>query len=169
MQVLHRLSDDLPVRKGDVLRLQVVHLTSSFVFGQVSNGVHNSDKRLVKFIAVDCPKDVLVYAYRSDKFVETSEAFLSPQDLQSEYLLGVISATGSKKVGGKRKHTESFKVFSAQVYQTFKFSIELQGESGKRMGMLYQLPDSIAANEGTTVEKVRQKLPLDEYRIHCPS
>lgn len=172
MQALHRLTSDMPVQRGDLLRLQVAHLSSSFVFGQLSRGLLHSRARLLKLVAEDCAHDVLVYAYASDDFKHKSEAFLSPRDSQSEYLLGRIAAAtqppARRRGGSRRSPREAVAVFQAQVHQTFKFSIQL--ESGRRMGMLYQLPDSAAERWPASSEADRAglQLPLDEFRITCP-
>ena len=170
MQALYRLSSDLRVQRGDLLRLQVVHLSNTFVFSEVSNGLHNSHKRLVKFIAVNCVNDVQVYSFRNDLFEEKQEAVLSTKELETEYLLGKITAKSQqpprKKRGKKQKSFEAFTVFPVQVFQMFKFMIQL--DSGKQLGMLYQLPDSTALMPGTEAGRARRELPLDEYRITCP-
>lgn len=182
MQALYRLPEDMVVAPGDILRLQAVHLTSGFVFGVVSNGLLNSDARLVKFIALDCVNGVQVFAFCNDKFeyIETEEATLSPEDIQNEYLLGTITAktrTHPQQVPRRRKSrkkisplpTEAFTVLPARVNQMFKISVLL--ESGKRLGMLYQLPDSNLHERGSVSaqELAKREIPLDEYRITCPA
>lgn len=179
MQALYRLPSDLHVRPGDFLRLQAVRLTSSFVFGEVSRGLVNSDARLVKFVAEHCVNDVQVYAFHDDKFEYNAaqEVPLSSAVMQSEYHLGTIVVQppveeAKRRRGGRQKkrssQPESFTVLHARVHQIFKFSILL--ESGKRMGVLYQLPDSSDRGSswgGSAEERARQRLPLDEHVISC--
>ena len=168
MQALYRVPNDIYVNHGDILRLQVVHLSNRFVFGDLSNVHQNSDSRLIKFIAINCINDVYVYAYKNDNFEEKDSVYLTPEHIKNEYLLGKIDSAdhyvkrSTTKLG---KASEPFKVFRARVHQMFKFKLSL--EAGNQMGLLYQLPDSTEDIEDT-VKKFQKRIPLDEYRIVCP-
>jgi hypothetical protein len=177
MQMLYRLSEDMVVRQGDLLRIQIVQFKNQYVVSNVGQGRNNRDARLLLFRAVNCSSAVQVFSYsvlltehqRSQQVgLDGSSADagrstppqLIPEDMKrSEYLLGTIP------VG------DAFKVFAVSVYQYFILVVRLP--TGKKFGMWYQLMDSSTttgqSSGHSADDRASAAIPLDSYDIVCPT
>jgi len=160
MQMLYRLSEDMVVRRGDLLRIQIVQFKNQYVISNVGQGRNNRDARLLVFRTVNCSSTVQVFSYKhpagTGQYSQKVEwdGTAMPEDLKrSEYLLGTITVE------------EAFKVFAVSVYQYFMLVARLP--TGKKFGMWYQLMDSTVRWSGHT--SVDAAIPLDSYNIVCPS
>lgn len=168
MQAMYRVSRDVYVRKGDIVRVQLVQLTNTYVIGDVGVGESNVNSRLIKFVTRGCSSPVELYAFRNDPFEEIygpeGIAALASGNEENEYLFGSVPVC--RKADGK----ECFKVFASQVFRLFKIVVTLP--NGKSLGMWYQIPDSSRSpTDGRVSEKVRasRMIPLDTHVITCPS
>lgn len=177
MQMLYRLSEDMVVRRGDLLRIQIVQFKNQYVVSNVGQGRNNRDARLLLFRAVNCSSAVQVFSYsvlltgqqRSQQVgLDGSAAdagrstppLLIPEDMKrSEYLLGTISVE------------DAFKVFAVSVYQYFMLVVRLP--TGKKFGMWYQLMDSSNTTRQSSGhsadDRASTAIPLDSYDIVCPT
>jgi hypothetical protein len=161
MQAIYRVSTDVMVKKGDIIRIQIVQLSNNYIIGEVGNGEHNIDSRLIRFISINCQNSVEIYSYRNVDYQEIADPsiFQSDEFVSKEYYLGSIPVKSASE-------DEAFSVFPAHVFQSFKLVTKLA--SGRSMGMYYQIPDSVSAISGTPKMKAKIKLPLDTYRLTCP-
>jgi hypothetical protein len=168
MQAMYRLSTDVQVKRGDVLRLQIVQQSNVFIFGDVGVGRYNQHSRLVKFTAVGCSDTV--YIHTSDAAVlgggitgddDDTSAPPVENDPNTDFsrLVGEIPSSG-----GGAGNFNPFKVLSSRVGQQFRLSTVLP--SGKRIGMLYQVPGSRASISKAAAVR---KLSLDSFDISCPA
>lgn len=160
MQAIYRVSRDVMVKRGDVVRIQLVQTAETYVIGEVGNGYFNQDSRLIKFVAIGCKKGVEVHSYLNDDYdeIDERESMEKEDDEENEYLVGIIAPTAADQ--------PMWQAYPARVFQRFKLVTQL--ESGKYLGLWYQLPDSTASMGGTRESQARTKLPLDTYEIHCP-
>lgn len=161
MQAIYRVSKDVIVKRGDIIRIQIAQLPHNYIIGEVGNGKHNIESRLIRFVATNCRNPVEVYSYREDAYEEVLDpsVFQSEDYLSREYFVGSVPA-------GSKPGQETLAVFPARVFQSFKLTTKLS--SGRTIGMFYQLPDSTSAIRGTAKVKAKIKLPLDTYEISCP-
>lgn len=187
MQMLYRLSEDMVVRRGDLLRIQIVQFKDQYVISNVGQGRNNRDARLLLFRAVNCSSAVQIFSYsvqltgqqRSQQVgldgttVATAAddndtgrstpspppPLLTPQGMKhSEYLLGTIQVE------------DAFKVFAVSVYQYFMLVARLP--TGKKFGMWYQLLDSTTTGQSSGYsadDRASVAIPLDSYDIVCPT
>ena len=186
MQMLYRLSEDMVVRRGDLLRIQIVQYKDQYVISNVGQGQNNRDARLLLFRAVNCSSAVQIFSYsmlltgqqRSQQVgldgttaataddddtgrrTTTTPPLLTSQEemKQSEYLLGTIPVE------------DAFKVFAVSVYQYFMLVARLP--TGKKFGMWYQLLDSTTTGQSSRYsadDRASVAIPLDSYDIVCPT
>lgn len=162
MQAMYRVSKDVIVQKGDIIRIQIVQMPNNYIIGEVGNGEHNVDSRLIRFVAVNCRNSVDIHSYHDDLYREVDDPsiYQTKKYKDKEYFVGSVP-------GGSTEGEETYAVFPARVFQSFKLVTKLP--SGKMMGMFYQLPDSTDGIGGTAKIKAQIKLPLDTYWITCPS
>lgn len=167
MQMLYRLSEDMVVRRGDLLRIQIVQFKDQYVVSNVGQGRNNRDARLLLFRAVNCSSAVEVFSYsvlltgqqRSQQV--GLDGTIPEEDMKrSEYLLGMIPVE------------DAFKVFAVSVYQYFMLVARLP--TGKKFGMWYQLLDSTTTTTGQSSghsadDRASAAIPLDSYDIVCPA
>eukprot|EP01035_Chromulina_nebulosa_P023992 gene23992-31147_t len=176
MQSLYRLSDDVYVKKGDFLRIQVVQFMDIYIFGQVGHGRYNEESRLIRFTAKNCSTGLDVYEVR-----QRAPGDFGDDDDEEEDALEV-DAGGQSSKGGKSGQIdvyvgyvlpsptdggESYNVFPSHVGQLFKLVTRPTGNS-KRFGLYYQLSDSTASWSGGKKAKARRPIPLDTYAVTCP-
>lgn len=161
MQAIYRVSKDVIVKRGDIVRIQIFQMPHNYVIGEVGNGLHNMNSRLIKLNAKNCRNAVEIYSFREDVYSEIQDPSFFQSNIYKnrEYYVGAIP-------GGSKPGEETFAVFPAKVYQSFKIVAKLP--SGKIMGMYYQLPDSQASLKASIRVKANTKLALDTYRITCP-
>lgn len=160
MQAMYRVSTDVSVSKGDIVRIQVVQQANTYVFGDVGVGEHNQFSRLVKFTAVGCTHPVKIYTggqYTSGEDQEHSF------NTNTEQYIGDIPTSENNANGIQTGGGNPYKVFSGKVGQQFKFTVK--STSGKHLGMLYKIPRS---NAGGTVLSASRQIPLDSFDILCP-
>ena len=183
MQMLYRLSEDMVVRRGDLLRIQIVQYKDQYVISNVGQGQNNRDARLLLFRAVNCSSAVQIFSYSmlltgqqrsqqvgldgttaatvdDDTGRTTPPPLLTPQEemKRSEYLLGTIPVE------------DAFKVFAVSVYQYFMLVARLP--TGKKFGMWYQLLDSTTTGQSSGYsadDRASIAIPLDSYDIVCPT
>lgn len=183
MQMLYRLSEDMVVRRGDLLRIQIVQYKDQYVISNVGQGQNNRDARLLLFRAVNCSSAVQIFSYsmlltgqqrsqqvgldgttaataHDDTGRTTPPPLLTPQEemKRSEYLLGTIPVE------------DAFKVFAVSVYQYFMLVARLP--TGKKFGMWYQLLDSTTTGQSSGYsadDRASIAIPLDSYDIVCPT
>lgn len=184
MQMLYRLSEDMVVRRGDLLRIQIVQFKDQYVISNVGQGRNNRDARLLLFRAVNCSSAVQIFSYSvlltgqqrsqqvgldgttataDDTRRSTTTAtppLLTPEEdmKRSEYLLGTIPVE------------DAFKVFAVSVYQYFMLVARLP--TGKKFGMWYQLLDSTTTGQSSGYsadDRASVAIPLDSYDIVCPT
>lgn len=161
MQAIYRVSKDVIVKRGDIVRVQIVQMPHNYIIGNVGNGLYNMDSRLIRFIAINCRNPVEIFSYKEDEYNAISDpSILQTEEYRlKEYFVGSVP-------GGPAHGGETYAVFPARVYQSFKVTAKLS--TGRMLGMFYQLPDSTAGIKGTNKKKSKIKLPLDSYRITCP-
>lgn len=170
MQAMYRVSKDVMVKRGDIIRIQIVQTIKTYIFGDVGNGYSNENSRLVTFVNKNCTNAVKVYLYNEDEEDDEGEVGMdgkvfpeaNKDPLNDENLTFLGTVPANLAVG-----KDTFEVFSSHVHQRFMLTT-VTLNSKKRIAMHYQLPDSTAALSGSRKSRSHKKIPLDSFEIFCP-
>ena len=187
MQALYRVSTDVFVKQGDVIRIQIVQMPNVYIIGDVGIGESNSnlDSRLIRFNSIDCINEVQVYTITVIESkselngvgvgVGSIDSKGDMEDMEVEEFIGTIPAPDGTSTGtgttGDGGVEHPYKVFASKIHQQFKFIVT--SSSGKQFGMYYQLYDSSSTTSKKgkmkSQKKGLRKIPLNIYDIVCPS